>query len=309
MNKIGVMFSGQGAQKVGMGKSLFDNVDVAKEVFLQAKEIMPNILDVCFEGTSDMLNLTINTQPAMFTVDMAAFAAFNSYGFNISCGAGFSLGEYPALCASGMLSFKDALTLVIKRAKWMQEEAEKNSGGMVAILGKTAKEAEELTQKFENDGMILPVNYNCPGQTVVAGESRVIDKLIPYCKENKIKCAKLPVNGAFHSPQMKEVGVKIADYIKNIEFGAPTFTLYANKTGLPYKEDVKETLALQASSPVQFESIINNMLKSGVTTFVEVGFGGTLCGFVKRISKEVTVLNVQDADTLKETTEQLKGLI
>lgn len=308
LGKLAVLFAGQGAQKTGMGKSLYDNVPAARDIFDRAETVYPGIAELCFEGDQDELNQTINTQPAVFTVDFAAWAALASAGIRPDMGAGFSLGEYAAVAAAGVLSFEEALGLVLLRAKWMQEAAESHSGAMAAVLGKTADEVEQLAAQLREDGVLLPVNYNCPGQTVVAGDADRVEAMMAYCKGNRIKCMKLPVNGAFHSPHMQQAAQNIYEEIEGADFAAPQFTLYANRTGRPYDPSgMKTVMAEQTANPVLFEQSVRVMLEAGADTFVEVGPGKTLAGFVSRISKEAAVYNVNDFESYEKTVDALKA--
>lgn len=308
MGKLAVLFSGQGSQKPGMGKSLYENVQASKDLMDQAEKVRPGILELCFSGTQEELNKTLNAQQSVFLVDAAAYAALAEIVLP-DMGTGFSLGEYAALYGAGVLSFEDALSLVIKRSGWMQEAAEKNSGAMAAVLGKTADEVDEIVKSAKGGGLLVPVNYNCPGQTVVAGDTAEIDGFVAYCKENKIKCMKLPLGGAFHSEHMASVADKILEEIEDMTFAAPAFSLYANRTALPYEmADMKQKLFEQTKSPVLFEQSARHMIANGADTFVEVGPAGTLSGFMKKIDKELNILNISDYETYLSTKEALKEL-
>lgn len=309
MSKLAILFAGQGAQKTGMGKDLYDNVKEAREIFDEAERVIPGILEMCFSGSQEELNKTINAQPCTFVMDMACYAAFAAKGFTATAGAGFSLGEYPALCASGALAFEDTLKIVHKRSKWMQEVSDKHNGGMVAVLGKTAPEVESIVEIVAGEGVLQPVNYNSPGQTVVAGDVEELENLLRHGKENKVKMMRLPVNGAFHSVRMKDVSEKLYELFENIDFGKPAYDLYANKTAQPY-EDItfKQTLADQASSPVRFEQTARDLTTKGYDTFVELGPGNALTGFMKRIDKDAHNFNINSVETLESTTAALKEL-
>ena len=305
MSKTAILFAGQGAQKPGMGESLYQTSAAAKDIFDRAEAIMPGIKELCFAGTQEELNQTCNTQPCVYTVDMAAYAAVQD-AVCMDAAAGFSLGEYAALTASGVLSFEETLKLVIKRAAWMQHCAEQTGGGMAAVLGKTAGEVETMLDGLREDGILRAVNYNCPGQTVIAADEKNFARFLKYAKENKVKAIPLAVSGAFHSEAMDEASGHILEYITNLEFASPQCTLYANALGEPYTDVLlKRTLAAQTAKPVYFEKIVRHMLATGVETFIEVGPGNTLSGFVKRTDKTAAVYNVSDAQTLETTLAAL----
>lgn len=308
MDRIAVVFAGQGAQKPGMGRSLYEHVPEARAIFDEAETIMPGILKMCFEGPKDVLDETVNTQPCVLTCDVAAWAAFSTLGIRPYAGAGFSLGEYAALCAAGVVNFSTALKIVIRRAQWMHEEAQAVPGGMAAVLGLEAKEVEDIVHLVRQSGVLRPVNYNCPGQTVVAGDTAELDALISYGKEHRLKIRPLAVSGAFHTERMHEAARKTGEYIEALDFAEPEFILYANRTAVPYEAgpDMKETLSSQTENPVLFEQIVRNLLDEGVATFVELGPGTTLSGFIKRMDRSARIMHVDDYDSLLLTKEALK---
>ena len=306
MSRKAVLFAGQGAQTPGMGKSLYDHVQAAKEVFDRAETVCPGIRSLCFEASQEELNQTIHTQPCVYTVDMAAFCALAAAGFEPVAGAGFSLGEYAALAASGMVSLEEGLKLVCQRAKWMQEQSEKTPGKMIAVLGKSAGEIEALLSQWGLESDIELVNHNCPGQIVVAGSDEACQRFLEQCRPNRVRGKQLAVSGAFHSKYMGDVSAKLGQYLSGLIFQSSSVALYSNVTAMPYEENgFVDTLASQTSRPVLFEQTIRNMLQAGIDGFVEVGPGKTLSGFVKRIDKEADVCNVSDEESFQAVASQL----
>jgi len=307
LTKIAVLFAGQGAQKTGMGKALYDASPAAKEIFDRAEARMPGLSTMCFSAEQEILNQTVNTQPAVYTVDVAAYAAYREAGGKMDAAAGFSLGEYAALACAGVFTFEQGLDLVIRRAEWMQEAAEAAGGGMAAVLGKDGREVDAMTSSVRGEGILQAVNYNCPGQTVVAGDRENLEKFLNFCGENKVKAVRLPVSGAFHSKAMEGVAQKIAAAISDMDFKVPAVPVYSNLLARPYEADeIKQTLAAQSAGPVYFEQILRSMLESGYNAFVEVGPGATLAGFVKRTDRNAAVYNVNDAETLRQTAQAVK---
>lgn len=295
MKKTVFVFSGQGAQYPSMGKELYENSPAAKAVFDMAESIRPGTIKQCFEGTKEELSITLNTQPCMFAVDLAAAAAVKEAGVNPDYIAGFSLGEIAAVAFAGILSYEEAFKLVCKRAELMDKASNENKGAMAAILKLTTDKVEEICKKYNK---AWPVNYNCPGQTVVAA-SEEIDALCEDVKAEKGKAVKLAVSGAFHSPFMESASKGLAEYLAGIELGEPTVPVYANLTAQPYTlSDAKELLAKQVMNPVKWQTTVENLIAEGADTFIEVGVGKTLVGLVKKTNKEVNAVNVENKETL-----------
>ena len=307
MTDTAILFSGQGAQKPGMGKSLYEGDSAAKEIFDRAEAIMPNIKELCFEATAEELAKTENTQPCTFVVDVAAFAALKANAdISVSAMAGFSLGEYAAFAAAGVISLEDALRTVIKRAGWMSECAAKNPGSMAAVMGKTPDEIKEIIDTVKKDGLLIMANYNCPGQIVVSGDTENMQLFMDYCRENKVKAIKLAVSGAFHSQAMKEAEEKLLAEFASIDFSVPKLDLYSNISGLPYPVTcMKELLARQVSNPVKFEKTIRDLANTPERIIVECGEGKVLSGLVRRTDKSLKVLNVSDMDSLRNAVVEL----
>jgi len=278
MKKTAVVFSGQGSQSVGMGKDLYDKSPSARTVFDMASKFMPNIKELCFDGPKEELNKTINTQPALFCVCLASLRAKLEEGLKIDALAGFSLGEIPALAASGMLSDEDAFKLVMKRAEFMN--ACSNDGFMAAIIGLESHKINDILLNFPD---IKCVNYNAPLQTVVSGKDN-FDDAIAALKAGGARAMKLAVSGAFHSHYMTPAANNMAEYLKTVQFSAPKIPLYSNLTTNIYDVlSAKENIYRQINSPVRWVEIIKNMQKDGITDFVECGVGNTLTGLIDKI--------------------------
>ena len=290
MGKIAFIFSGQGAQYSGMGKELYEASPAAKAVYDMADNVREGTSRQCFEGTTEELCKTVNTQPCVFTADLAAAYARVEKGIKPDCVAGFSLGEIAALAFSKMLSDEEAFKLVCKRGELMDKAATENPGAMAAVMKITPQQVEEICSKFDKT---YPVNYNSPAQTVVATTSENADKFCEAVKEAGGRAKLLAVSGAFHSPFMAEAADGLAEYMENVDFSQPETVIYSDVTAKPYEGDYKALVKAQVESPVKWQTIVENMVADGVDTFIEVGVGKTLTGLVKRINGDVKAFKVE----------------
>ena len=288
------VFPGQGAQFVGMGKDLYENNPVAKEMFDKANEILGfNITDLMFNGTDEDLRQTKVTQPAIF-LHSVILAKTMGDDFNPDMVAGHSLGEFSALVAAGALSFEDGLRLVSARAQAMQKACEKTPSTMAAVLALPDAKVEELCASV-TEGVVVPANYNCPGQIVISGSIEGVDAACAKMLEAGAKRAlKLKVGGAFHSPLMEPARAELADAIAHTDFHAPKCPVYQNVNAEPQTdpETIKKNLIAQLTAPVRWTQTIQNMIAAGADTFVEVGPGAVLQGLVKKISSEVATSGI-----------------
>lgn len=284
-----LVFPGQGAQYVGMGQELYDSRKDIKDLMDSANDILGyDILSIMFSGADEDLKKTSVTQPAIFIHSVAAVKAINALGAQMV--AGHSLGEFSALVANGVLSFEDGLRLVYERAQAMQDACDTNPSSMAAILGLEDALVEEICAQVK--GIVVPANYNCPGQLVISGETAAVEKACDLLKEAGAKRALLlPVNGAFHSPLMQSAQDRLAAAIENTKFRKATLPVYQNITtsAVTDADEIKKNLIAQLTGPVKWTQSVQNMIKDGAELFVEVGPGKTLQGLIKKIDPLVSV--------------------
>ena len=291
------VFPGQGSQFVGMGKDLYETSALAKELFDKADEILGfKITDVMFAGTDEQLKETKVTQPAVFLHSVISALCLGD-NFKPAMVAGHSLGEFSALVASGALSFEDGLRLVAARANAMQKACEANPGTMAAIIGVDDEKVEEICAEVSKDGkLVIPANYNCPGQLVISGDMEAINEACEKLKEAGAKRAlPLKVGGAFHSPLMQPAKDELQAAIEQTTFSAPKCPVYQNVDAKPYTDaaEIKANLIAQLTSPVRWTKSVQNMIADGADDFTECGPGKALQGMIGRIDKAVSAHSIE----------------
>lgn len=298
MGKIAFVFSGQGAQYSGMGKSLYETSNAVKKLYDECEEYRTGTKEQSFSGSDEELKITSNTQPCLYLVDLSAALALNEKGIYADGTAGFSLGEIAALAYSGAYSYTDGFRLVTKRGELMSSAALDADTSMMAVLKLDSKTVSDLASEFDG---LYAVNYNCPGQVVVSGLKSRMPQFCEKAAQAGGRCVPLAVSAAFHSPFMNKAADGFSEELKKYDIKAPEIPVYSNLTAQSYEESVADVLGNQMKSPVRWQETIENMIKDGYTDFIEVGAGKTLSGLIKKISKEVRVFSVEDKDSLEKT--------
>ena len=307
MSKIAFIFPGQGAQACGMGQDFYEQTETGKRIFDKATELMGfSMPQLCFEE-NDRLDITEYTQAAMVTASIAMMRVLEENGIKPDVAAGLSLGEYCALAAAGVMSDEDAIRTVRQRGILMQEAVPVGEGAMAAILALDASAIEEVTGAMEG---VWIANYNCPGQIVISGEKAAVEDA---CEKLKAAGAKravmLNVSGPFHSGMLADAGEKLGEVLSQVELHEPQIPYVANVTAQYVKSagEVKELLTRQVSSSVRWQQSVEAMIGDGVDTFIEIGPGKTLAGFMRKISRDVKTLNVEKLEDIGKAVEALKS--
>ncbi|MEK4183197.1 ACP S-malonyltransferase [Bacillus sp. FSL K6-1145] len=311
MTKIAFLFPGQGSQKIGMGKDLFDQEAVSKAVFEEADKTLGfDLSSMIFEGDAEELTLTYNAQPALLTTSIAILKKFEESGIKADYAAGHSLGEYTALVAAGALSFQDAVYAVRKRGELMNEAVPAGEGAMAAILGLDQAALLEVTKEVTESGHLVELaNLNCPGQIVISGTAKGVELASEKAKEKGAKRAiALEVSGPFHSALMKPAAEKFTDVLSKLNITDAKTPVISNVTAdiVTSRDAIETKLIEQLYSPVRFEESVERLIDLGVTTFIEIGPGKVLSGLVKKVNRRLTTISVSDQETIEAAIKTLK---
>jgi [acyl-carrier-protein] S-malonyltransferase len=304
MKPIAFIFPGQGSQYVGMGKELYENFSVAKKIFEEADDTLHlSISELCFNGPEEALKLTENTQPALLTTSIATLKVLQAEkGLIPQFTAGHSLGEYSALVGSGALTFAEAVKIVRLRGKFMQEAVPVGEGAMAAVLGMEREQVEKICEEVSSGEVLTPANFNCPGQIVIAGHAKAVERAIERVKKDGKKAVLLPVSAPFHSPLMKPAGERLEKALEEISVSNLRIPVVTNVEAEvnTSKDRVKGLLVAQVSSPVRWEESMRKMIGKGIEQVLEIGPGKVLSGLMKRIDNRIETGNLEDLQTLKK---------
>lgn len=303
--KIAFIFPGQGSQYAGMAREFIENFTESKEVFDAASAALGyDLAQLCLQGPVEKLNLTENTQPAILAASIAILRPLERRGLAAGAAAGHSLGEYTAITAAGGLELTDAVALVQKRGRYMQESVPEGTGLMAAILGMERQDVEKTCHEAAKNGIVAPANYNSPGQIVIAGEKKAVEKAMELAKAaGAKKVIPLAVSVPSHCGMMKKAGERLAQELEKVKLNDLRFPIVNNADAkfLRTAAELKPSLVRQISSPLYWEDSIGAMAADGYDTFIEIGPGRVLSGLVKRIAKDAKMLNVEDLKSMNDT--------
>lgn len=308
--KIGFLFPGQGAQYVGMGRDLYNEYEEVRKIYEKANEMLKiDLNEITFNSNEEILGRTKNTQIAILVMSLGILEVLKKYGIEAEISAGLSLGEYTALIYSNMLSLEDGIRIVRKRGELMESLLPAGEWAMAAIIGLEDIEVEKACEEASKIGFVVPANYNCPKQIAISGERVAVLEAMRISKERGAKLAlELKTGGPFHTTKLKEAAMALIKEIDSLEIkntGKCKVVKNINAEMYNSEDDIKEILAKHIISPVRFKESIQTMLDNGVDTFVEIGPGKVLSGFVKKTDKSVKILNINDVETLKNVIKEI----
>lgn len=307
--KIGFLFPGQGAQSIGMGKDLYDEYEEYRNVYKKVEKITGvNVENITFNSSEEVLSQTKNTQICILTMSLAILELLKKENIEVIASSGLSLGEYSALINSGALSFEDGVKIVKTRGELMQNLCPKGEWSMLAVLGLDEETVTNVCNEITN-GFVAPANFNCPGQIVISGEKQAVDETSQKLKEAGAKrIIELKTSGPFHTKMLEKASIELRKELENVKINSFETMVIKNLDGKEYtnNDNVKEILSKHIINPVKFEQSLRTMIDMGIDTFIEIGPGKTLSGFVKKIDRNLNVFNINNLESYKKTISEIK---